>query len=259
MFFLKKLVSSFLLPLPAVLVLVATGVGLLWFTKRQRAGKVLVTIALGLLVLSSYGAVPSAFVGALEDDHKALYPRESLESSTIAAGRTPKWVVVLGSGHGGDDKIPPSGRMDCAALSRLVEGIRIHRELPGTKLLLSGGVGRAPKHGQVLGAAAEALGVSPENIVIDTSAWDTEQEAHNLTPRIARDDFVLVTSAFHMPRAVMLFRGRGADPIPAPTNHLALEASGVGLHDFFPQAGNIVRMHVATHEYLGMVWSKVRQ
>ena len=57
MFALKKLISAFLLPLPAALSLIAVALCLFWFTKRQRAGNVLVTIAFGLLLPLSLPAM----------------------------------------------------------------------------------------------------------------------------------------------------------------------------------------------------------
>ena len=75
-----------------------------------------------------------------------------------------KWVVVLGGGHTSSPELPaecPS--LDNSSLSRLVEGIRIHRELPGSKLLLSGGAVFDPVPEAVtMAAVARMLGVSPE-------------------------------------------------------------------------------------------------
>ena len=53
MFVLKKIVSQFLLPLPAATVFFVVGLGLLWFNRRQKLGKILVSLGLLVLLLAS--------------------------------------------------------------------------------------------------------------------------------------------------------------------------------------------------------------
>ncbi len=76
---------------------------------------------------------------------------------------------------------------------------------------------------------------------------------------VGKDKFILVTSASHMPRAIGLFRKYGMDPIPAPTDYMVKEREG-GLTPrvFFPSAGSLEKAGRAIHEYLGMMWGKVR-
>ena len=69
---------------------------------------------------------------------------------------------------------------------------------------------------------------------------------------------MLVTSAVHMPRAMALFRRRGAQPIPAPTHHMTLDVPGVACASSSPRPGALDEVDAGVHEYLGMVWSKLR-
>jgi uncharacterized SAM-binding protein YcdF (DUF218 family) len=232
-------------------------VALLWFTRRQRAGKILVTCGFGLLMLFSYYPVANALLGTLERDHQALYPRQRVESVTARAGRNPRWIVVLGGGHADEPTLPPTTQLTAPALARLIEGVRLQRELPGSKLVLSGATGRT-NHARVMAAAAALLGVPPSDMVVDTTAWDTAEEARSLSARMGSQDFVLVTSALHMPRALGLFRRLGKNPLPAPADHLGLDSPGVGIGDFFPTSGALMRAHAGIHEYLGMLWSRLR-
>jgi len=76
---------------------------------------------------------------------------------------------------------------------------------------------------------------------------------------VGKDKFILVTSAAHMPRAMGLFRKQGMEPIPAPTDYMAGEREGgLRLGMFFPSAGSLEKAGSAIHEYLGMVWGKLR-
>jgi uncharacterized SAM-binding protein YcdF (DUF218 family) len=259
MFVLKKFISGVLLPLPAALLLMAVGLGLLWFTQRQRAGKVLVTIAFVLLAVFSLAPVGNALLAPLEAGQAPLFPAERLAAATIKAGRNPKWIVVLGGGHAADPSLPAIDQLGASALLRLGEGIRLHRQLPGTKLVLSGGIDGPTKHADVLAEAARGLGVPAEDLVLERTTTDTEDEADKLTRIVGKDDFVLVTGAFHMRRSLALFRARGVDPIAAPTDH-SVRGDGTGFHldALVPRAGALLRTQVAEHEYLGRLWSRLR-
>ena len=131
---------------------------------------------------------------------------------------------------------------------------------PGSKLVLSGGsvYGEIP-NAEVLAAAAESLGVDRASMVIEAESKDTHDEAVLLKPMLGNDPFVLVTSASHMPRSVALFRGQGLEPTPAPTDYQSKKA-GVSLTPsfFFPSTTGFTRGQKAVHEYLGLIWSKLR-
>jgi uncharacterized SAM-binding protein YcdF (DUF218 family) len=258
MFVLKKIISAFLVPLPLACVLLVVGLALLWFSKRQKAGKIVATVGLGVLLLGSYDGLAHLTLRPLESGYQPLYPRARLEEATSKKGRHPRWIVVLGGGNHEDPRAPPTEQLGAAALARLAEGVRLYRELPGSKLVLSGGVGNRVKHADLLGAAARVFGVPEQDIVLERSTWDTEQEAHNIAPRLGKDDFILVTSAFHMPRALGLYRREGLDPIPAATAHLTYDTPGFTAYDLLPSPGAMGLMHTALHEYLGVLWSKAR-
>ena len=98
-----------------------------------------------------------------------------------------------------------------------------------------------------------------EDIVLETKATDTKDHPIYVKEIIGKDRFILVTSASHMPRAMGLFRKHGMEPIPAPTDYMVKEREG-GLSPgmFFPSAGSLEKAERAIHEYLGMMWGKIR-
>jgi uncharacterized SAM-binding protein YcdF (DUF218 family) len=257
-FFLKKLVSAFLQPLPLASILIGVGLALLWFSRRQRAGKIVASSGFGLLLLFSYGAVADHLIGMLESGQEPLHPSGRLEAAVATAGARPRWVVVLGGGHTEDRRLPATGQLSEGSLQRLVEGVRLYRALPGAKLLVSGAPGRAVRHGEVLAAAARVLGVPSDDLVADVTAWDTHDEARALSARVGAEPFLLVTSASHMPRALRLFKAVGARPIPAPTDYIEFDEPGVSMYAFFPSASTLDNSARAVHEYLGFIWSALR-
>ena len=252
MFLFKKLVAPFLMPVPFCLALLLLGLSLLWLNRRQGAGKRLATLGTLLLLVLGYGAVSGRLLATLERRHAPL------ADVSAAAGRV-RWVVVLGGGSAADESLPAGMRLSEASLARLVEGVRLQRQLPGGRLLLSGG--------SVFGSAADAetmrvlaveLGVDPAALDLDSLSPDTETQAEVVRARLGAEEFYLVTSASHMPRALALIRKAGTNPIPAPTHFLTQTGRDLSPGDFFPSSGGLRRAETAAYEYLGLAWAKVR-
>lgn len=252
MFFFKKLVAPFLMPVPVCLALLVAGLLLLWLTGRQRAGKYLATAGALLLVLLGYGFASNSLLAGLE----RRYP--PVADAAPAAGRV-RWVVVLGGGSSSDRGLPEGARLTEASLARLVEGIRLQRQLPGSRLLLSGGsVFGSDPDAETMRALAVGLGVDPASLVLDAVSPDTETQAQVVRAQLGPEEFFLVTSASHMRRSVALFRKAGTNPLPAPTHFLAQQGGGLAPGDFFPGSGGLRRAETVTYEYLGLAWAKLR-
>ncbi len=253
MFLFKKLIAPFLMPVPFCLALLLAGLALVWFTRRQRAGKWLATAGAVALLLLGYGFVSSRLLATLERRHAPV-----VDVPAAAAGRV-RWVVVLGGGSSADAGLPAVMRLSEGSLARLVEGIRIQRQLPEGKLLLSGGsVFGSDPDSETMRALAVELGVDPAALDLDNVSPDTETQAEVVRARLGSEEFFLVTSASHMPRALALFRKAGTNPIPAPTHFLTQKDRGFAPSDLFPSAGGLRRAEATVYEYLGLAWAKVR-
>ncbi len=252
MFILKKIIGGLLQPLPLVLLSLLVGLLLLWFGRRRHAGRGWVTLGALILLLSSIGPVVDLVRLPLEQRHAVYAPD---------AGPVPTHVVVLSGGHFNNPDLPFSSRLTGDALNRLVEGIRIHRLHPGSRLLLSGGsVFTADSEASIMAALARELGVPGDRILLEDHSRDTRDQAVFVLEMIGRTPMVLVTSAIHMPRAMALFRGVGLDPIPAPTAH---KVSQPGVGNAISAIGRplpegLGRVGEALHEYLGIAWAWLR-
>ena len=262
MFFLKKFISGFLVPSTVCMLLMVAGLLLLWFTRRDRLGKILTTVGVGLLLLFSNPVLSELLLAPLESRNPPLYPDQRLQAAAPPTGATPTWIVVLSAGHIADPRVPPTGQLGSAAVGRVLEGIRLHRRLPGSKLLLSGGIGGGtpedPKHADLLGAVTDLCAVDRPSVVLHRSGWDTEEEAETISRVVGTQPFLLVTSASHMPRALGLFRRRGAHPIPASAFLYTMDEPGFAASDLVPTPGALNASNAGMHEYIGLVWSKLR-
>ena len=169
-------------------------------------------------------------------------------------------IVVLGSGYAPDNRIPVTGALDADGLARIVEGVRLAHSRPDSRLLVSGGAppGFAPGARGYARLATE-MGIDGASIVVMDRALNTEQEAAEVAAMMGQSPFILVTSAFHMPRAMRLMRAAGANPLPAPTGnlvHLRRDAEGIPL---MPGSRGLRKTEAALHEYLGLAAAVLRR
>ena len=133
MFILKKIIGQLFLPVPLCLEILIVGLLLLLFTRKQKAGKIILSVGVILFTLLSYPALSNTFLRRLEYQ----YPLISTTTSDFAPGEIQsqvRWIVVLGGGHISDPKIPITSQLSEASLVRLIEAIRLHNQIPGSKL-----------------------------------------------------------------------------------------------------------------------------
>jgi uncharacterized SAM-binding protein YcdF (DUF218 family) len=248
MFLLKKIVAPFFFPIPLILGCLTVGLILLWLSNRQKAGRILVSLGTLVLFLFSLEPIAHVIVATLEDRYPPML-------SAGGVGHDVRWIVVLDSGHVSDPRLSPPSQLDGPTLASLVEGIRLYRQLPAATLVLSGGTvfNRTPS-AVVMASVAHVLGVHPDDVIVDAQSRETQETADNIHALVHTEPFFLVTSASHMPRAMIIFTQWGMQPLPAPAAYLA-KRSGVWKPDaFHPSAYNLIRVQRSFYEYIGMTW-----
>ncbi|MBM4300629.1 MAG: hypothetical protein FJ121_03725 [Deltaproteobacteria bacterium] len=259
MFVVKKIVASFFYPVALCLGILILGLFCLWATRRQRLGRVLATLGTGLLLLLSMPFISTKLLVPLEQRYPALLHPEKISWEGEKSGTSPKWIVVLGGGHRSDPSLPANSQISPAALGRVVEGVRLYKTIPGSKLLLSGGRGFDPvPEAEVMARIAVLLGVRPQDVRLEPDSRDTADQAELIAKMLGRERFILVTSAAHMPRSMALFKKCGLQPIPAPADFRAPEAQRFSSGRFFPRTSSLEEVNAAVHEYLGLAWAWLR-
>ncbi len=244
MLILKKLVSRFLFPLSLVIELILLGV----FLKKRRTTFILA----GVTILYLFSFFPFGYL--------ILHPLESqyVPISLSSLNKEVKWIVVLGGGSREDKILTPEDRLSDASLRRILEGVRLSRLLPQSRLVLHGGDYRGTSP-EALNMQQVALdqGIARDRIILETVSKDTADQARFSRERLGQAPFYLVTSAGHMTRAVRMFIRSGTQPIAAPTDFRAIW-SPFRITDFFPQASVLVNTERAFYEYLGFCWGLIR-
>ena len=251
MFLFKKIVAPLFFPVTMVLLILILGLFLLAWSQRKKTGKVFILIGILLLGTLGYEAVSERLLKPLEYIYPPLIQPVNMEDV--------RWIVVLGGGHISDPRLPVTSQISDLSLIRLVEGIRLHREIPKSKLILSGGTVFDPvSEANVMAEVAVAIGVKKENLVLEEDSKDTEDQARFICGMLKQERFILVTSASHMPRSMILFKKLGMHPIPAPTEYQVKGRRWTAPKRFYPTADGLVKAERAFYEYIGLVWTKMR-
>jgi uncharacterized SAM-binding protein YcdF (DUF218 family) len=249
----KKVVSAFVYPLGASLLLWLVGI-ICWRRRpRSYAGPVLVTVGAVWLLVMSMPVTGFFLLHSLEAQAGQYADPTELSRNGV------KYIVVLG-GDLRAGKLTSADRIAYTSLVRLMEAIRLWKGVPGSRLVLSGGRVSEKMMTTAEGMAllAEELGVPRDEIILEAKSWDTEEEAGLLKPIVGEDRFALVTAARHMPRSIMHFRAKGLDPIPAPADFETAEFI-FAFNMLLPTVHGLKMSQNAIHEYLGMCMAMVRQ
>lgn len=98
-------------------------------------------------------------------------------------------------------------------------------------------------------------GIPSEKIILEKKSKTTFENAQEVRRLVGAQPFLLVTSAFHMPRALWSFRYFKTYPIPAPCNFKS--KNQYNALDFLPSAYNLHHIDLALHEYFGLVFYRL--
>ena len=265
MFLLKKLVSYTLNPMTIILLFLASGLFLLWQKKHKKAGWWFVVLGTTAFIFAGYGLVGNSLLKGLESKYQPLLDVSNAAGPAPAEGQGlwpaggAKWVVVLGAGMTSDPKVPLTSQLSEGSVIRTIEGIRLWRQIKGSKLIFSGGaVFNTQSEAYGMARLAGQLGVPDSIIILEDKSLDTDDQARLVKEMVKGDTIVLVTSAAHMLRSVSLFKKQGVVLIPAPTNYLTKDDPKFKPSRLFPGSGNIQAAETLFHEYMGLVWSKLK-
>ena len=218
--------------------------------RARRLGVQLFGAGLVALVCLSYG-IPFDFIArALENRYPAILNYRGMTDF--------RWIVVLGGGTEVRPELPVTAWPGESSIFRIAEGVRLHQALPDTRIVFSGYASRGTMTSAAAGAAvATALGVAADRVVIEEGPRTTAEEAARLHEIVGGERFLLVSSALHMPRAMMLFQRAGMHPIAAPTGHRSAVERRTWSEWIEPSARRIVLAGDTWHELLGLAVAKL--
>ena len=253
LFALKKLIGATLMPLSLVLLLQVLALILL-IRKKSRAAATASALGILLLGLASNEGIADRLVGPLETRYA---PVTGITRDDTAH---PRYLLVLGGGHNRATDQSATGRLSPGSLSRLVEAVRLARLLPEAQLLMCGPVpDHSPEsHASILARAAVELGIDPSRITLLPDGRDTHDEV--LAARALAGDaaVLLVTSAWHMPRAMGLAEKAGLRATAAPCDYTTSPIGNPANAWLKWSVFGLERSTLAARENLGLLWTRLR-
>jgi len=140
---------------------------------------------------------------------------------------------------------------------RLLAMAQLAREFEQATLLITGGTDHGLTQAEVTRRFIVSMGVDGSRIVLDRgsdrTAGSADFVAKYLTETGADGPVWLVTSAFHMPRAIASFRARGVDPVPYPTDYREIRTMDTPAFFIVDVPENLLLLDLAAHEWVGLV------
>lgn len=231
LFFLRKLAEAMMLPIGFCGLLTLLAVIL----RRRR-----IAVAAAVLIF----ALSTNVVGVL-----LLRPLERIYTAmSVADAPQADAIVVLAGGF--IREISPAGLQWGSTANRFFTGVALAKAHKAGILVISRGIHTGD--GSILRDVAVHDGISRDRIVVPPTVLTTEDEAGAISEIPGIHSILLVTSAFHMPRAVLLFRSRGFDVKPFPTDQWVPAVFRPGLIGLLPTAGGLEKTELALREYYGL-------
>jgi len=246
LFLAKKIASAAFYPVGMSIVLWVCGIVLVRRRPRSLFGIILILAGGLLLLIMSLPVTAHLLMRPLEIAAGTYAEPAKLSSMGV------RHIVTLGGGAG-SDKLTPADRVG-GDLLRVMEGVRLWRHIPDAVLVLSG-MGFPPNwnNADFMVELPLELGIPRHALVLETRAWDTREEARLFAELVGSRRFALVTSAYHMPRAMKQFKSLGLKPVAAPCEFLTSRFPPV-YACLLPDAGALKQVQMAMHEYLGLLW-----
>lgn len=258
-FYLSKLLPLFFYPLGLACVSLLVALVMLW--KRPRTAAFCIALALILLLFSSNGGVSRAFARSLEWQNIPLTEIPNAEA-----------IVVLGGAT--KSAFPPRPSVDLNEQGdRVIYAAQLYKQKKAPTIILSGG--RIDWHGSGSSESGDmatiltSIGVPVEAIIQEPDSLNTYQNAVNVRKILQSRGIrrvLLVTSAIHMPRSLLIFKHQQIDVIPAPTDFLVSEGEVRELFstpkaatlNLLPNVDSLYLFTAALKEYVGIFTYRLR-
>jgi uncharacterized SAM-binding protein YcdF (DUF218 family) len=222
---------------------------ILLLTRFWRVGRALMVTSLVLLAICAWSPLGKLL----------LYPLETRFPPWDASKGPPDGIIVLGGPIDADLSAVHGGAVVSAAGDRIIASALLALRYPNARLLYTGGsanlLSNDAKEADYAADLFEGLGIARSRLLMEKASRNTLENAAfskaMVNPKPG-ERWVMVTSAFHMPRAVGLFRKAGFDVEAYPVDWRLGRSSD--LFTFSNVAGDgLSRIDPAVREWMGLI------
>jgi uncharacterized SAM-binding protein YcdF (DUF218 family) len=248
-FYISQVASFIIMPLSICLIMLLVG----FVRIRKEWGKRLVLGGIVLLLFFSNSYLSNRLMYAWEPEPKAFDELPVYDLGIVLTGVT------------NIDKLPKDRTYFNKGADRATHAIQLYKMGKLKKILITGGFGFAPVHPKT---EAESLaefmvwaGVEKSDLILETKARNTRENAV-FSQRIlhemgylesSENNLLLITSAFHMPRAEACFRKTGLFPDTFPVDYYGAAPHLTGKRLLQPNLNSLMVWHILVKEWVGLV------
>src|SRR4030088_1585813 len=247
-FILSKTLGAMLLPTNFLICAGVVG-AILALTRFASLGRKLVIASVLLLVVCGLSPLGSLL----------LYPLEQRFPPWDSARGAPDGIIVLGASIEADLSAAHGTPVVRSAPDRIITAAALAHRYPNARIVFSGGsanlVSNDAREADFAGAIFESLGISQSRLIMERRSRNTQENAEFSKALVAPktgEHWLLVTSAFHMPRSVGLFRKAGFAVEPYPVDWRV-----GGRADLFAFANfaidGLTQTDIAVREWIGLI------
>jgi uncharacterized SAM-binding protein YcdF (DUF218 family) len=246
-FYLSKLIWTVLSPDGLFVILLTLCLVLLLARRTRMAVALLSVLTIGVLLLSLFPL-----------GNWLLYPLERRFQHNPELPQRVDGIIVLGG------SVMPAQSVEWQQLEtnhaheRLSSFIQLAQRYPEARLVFSGGnasLDRSrPTEAQVAESYFVAAGIPAERLIIDSNARNTAENtlySKQLAKPVPDEHWLLITSAYHMPRAIGVFCRQDWQVIPYPVDHQVVSAQR--FRPGFNLLLHAYNLDMAAHEWLGLL------
>ena len=243
-YFVKFLYSTFLFPPGSILI--AMLVLMIYIHRRQpRLAKMISMLTL-VFYLSTISLVSDQLIGSLE---------RKFTPPSHASGDV---IIMLGGGATLDTpNVYGLGHLSGFAANRLLTCAQLYHRL-NLPILVSGGkvLETTGSEADIAKVILMGLGVPADKVIIENKSLNTTENAKYTKELVDKYGFtqpILVTSAFHMQRAVLQFEKAHLSVTPYPTDYQTNLENKFQPHQLWPSAVALLDVSLALKEYVGIL------
>jgi uncharacterized SAM-binding protein YcdF (DUF218 family) len=221
-------------------------------SKRKKIFIVFIITANSYLCIICFSPLPFLMVKNLESKY------EPIDLTKVDTSKM-YHIFVLGGGHTIASHLPANDQLEKGSLVRLIEGIRIYRLLPHSKIICSGqSTNSAISQAQLVAQTALDLGVNKDDLLLFHTTSNTLDEARKYKDSLYAPNInvILVTDAMHMKRATECFEHFNIQTIADPSNHRVKFYRKNHNQNFTILLDNFEFFNHAIHEYVGSLYMK---
>ena len=222
---------------------------LLLLTRASRLGRALLVMSAVMLAVCGFSPIGNLL----------LYPLESRFPAWTPSQVAPDGIIVLGASIDGDISTAHGTPVVTTSADRIIRTAALARKYPNARVVFTGGnpnlISSDAKEADFAAEIFESLGIDKSRLILERRSRNTYENAQftkALVDPKPGERWLLVTSAFHMPRSIGLFRKAGFAVEPCPVDWRVGTGSDVVAFTDIAEDG-LSRTNVAVREWLGLI------